>query len=215
MNHSLISSIALCSTALLTVAPLAEATTLGLFSGSFVTTWDGFVDGNGATAGISINDAAPNSSSVNYTAALNVTMPAGSVTGGGDRLYSGSGASSNPFSFNITGTTTISTPLSLVLKFGNTNAITDFSGYFDVTLNGLASSPAVLANTSSESVNGTTMFHIYRYDFGTLPAGTPFTFNVTSDAGHMSLDSIQIIPEPSTLLAGMMGMGLLLRRRRN
>ncbi len=197
--------------ALLTAAAPAFGSVLGLPSGPYVTTWDTFT-------GINTAGQTPTTASADYSAAaLHTTMTAGSVTGSGQRIYSGSGASGNPFSFNVTGNTAINlTDLTFVLKF--TPALQSGPSaadvtHFNVTLNGAATSAPTLLGTS---VEGTNNFQIYAWTWTgvNLTPGGAFTFAATSGGGHVSLDAIQIVPEPSAAALGALAGAMSLARRR-
>ena len=85
--------------------------------------------------------------------------------------------------------------------------------HFNVTLNGAATSAPTLLGTS---VEGTNNFQIYAWTWTgvNLTPGGAFTFAATSGGGHVSLDAIQIVPEPSAAALGALAGAMPLTRRR-
>ena len=192
----------------------AVASTIGLVNGSFVTTWDTFP--NVPPSPIVFSNDAPDTSTGQVSASLSATMAGGNVTGSGQRLYSGSfGPDAYAFDLAIDGTATTTVPLiGLVLKFtppsGGVAAAGDF---FTVLLNGTA---ATSITFSGSSVEGSNNFQIYQWYWNAadLAADETFQFTIDSAADHVSLDAIQIVPEPTSAALGLLGTAMLVIRRR-
>ena len=192
----------------------AVASTIGLVNGSFVTTWDTFP--NVPPSPIVFSSDAPDTSTGQVNATLSATMAGGNVTGSGQRLYSGSfGPDAYAFDLAINGTATTTIPLiGLVLKFTPpSTGVAGSADHFTVLLNGVA---ATSLTFSGSSVEGSNNFQIYQYYWTTadLSAGESFEFSIYSAADHLSLDAIQIVPEPTSAALALIGTAMLVIRRR-
>jgi hypothetical protein len=192
----------------------AVASTIGLVNGTFVTTWDTFP--NVPPSPIVFSSDAPDTSAGQVNATLSATMAGGNVTGSGQRLYSGSfGVDSYAFDLSVDGTATTTIPLiGLVLKFtppsGGAAAAAD---HFTVLLNGTAATSVAFAGSSVEGSNNFQIYHWY-WNAADLSAGEAFQFTIDSAADHVSLDAIQIVPEPTSAALGLLGTAMLVIRRR-
>ena len=192
----------------------AVASTIGLVNGSFVTTWDTFPTTQ--TTPIVFSGDAPDTSTGQVSASLSAMMAGGNITGTGQRLYSGSfGPDAYAFDLAIDGTATTTIPLiGLVLKFTPPSGGVEASGdHFTVLLNGVA---ATSMTFSGSSVEGSNNFQIYQWYWNAadLAAGDAFQFTIDSAADHVSLDAIQIVPEPTSAALGLIGTAMLVIRRR-
>ncbi len=204
----------LLALASLVAAGSVSASTLGLPNGSFATTWDTF-------AGINVADDAPDASTGQVTATLTTLLVGGSTPGGGERLYSGSGATPNPFNMTVGGTANVSlTDIGIVLKFTSPlqtatpeQHLAASAGHFTLTLDGAGAATQTYLGNSLEGSNN---FYIYQWTWTglDLSAGDDFQFAISSDPGHVSLDAIQIVPEPTSAMLGSLAAALFVLRRR-
>ncbi|MEK7953700.1 PEP-CTERM sorting domain-containing protein [Luteolibacter soli] len=214
MKHKLLAPF-LAAAAL--VAPgITSATTVGLPNGLVATTWDTFT-------GTNFSNAPSTSSTGQVTGTLTSVMTGGAVFGGGDRLYSGTFVpGQDPFSFNLTAQGTVNQSfdqLSVVLKFTSPdNTAAGALGHFDITLEaaGAAAAAASAQTVITSFLEGANTFFIVKFDWNglSLAAADTYKFNVTSDIGHVSLDAIQIVPEPTSAALGLLGTAMLVIRRR-
>jgi len=143
-------------------------------------------------------------------------MAGGNVTGSGQRLYSGSfGVDSYAFDLAIDGTSTTTIPLiGLVLKFTPpSGGVEAAANHFTVLLNGMAANQTAFASSSVEGSNNFQIYHWY-WTAADLAAGEAFQFTIDSAADHVSLDAIQIVPEPASAMLGALGAATLVMRRR-
>lgn len=227
------------SIALLSFAGAVKATTIGMDHsnpiGEQETTevgyvyWDSFVDQN-PDAGVTLTDETPDySNGRNITdAVLSGSLSGGgSVTGSGDRIYNGSGASSVAFDLTIEGTLTADIQtISLQLKMSTPDVSTGLNRltFFTVTLNGMTASAVVETNSNTgEVISGQTYGVVTYYWTGlNLAANSDFTFLLSSPSlGHVSLDGVRVdastVPEPSTYAMMALGLGMVffvVRRRK-
>jgi hypothetical protein len=184
----------------------ASATTLALPNGSVAVTWDTF------TAATFAN-AAPVSNSGQAVLTLSSTSAA-ITAGGGDRMYSldFTDPGAQGF-FNLTIQGTINSAISasaLVLKFTAPDAAAS-ANFFNITANGTSLGAGTLLGEITEGAN---TFGIYSWAIGDLAAGDALSIAITSPRNHVSLDAIQIVPEPTSGLLAAGSLGLLLTRRR-
>ena len=190
------------------------ASTIGLTDGTFVTTWDTFP--NSPPSPIVFSSDAPDASTGQVNATLSAAMAGGNITGSGQRLYSGSfGPDSFAFDLAIDGTSTTTIPLiGLVLKFTPpSGGVETAANHFNVLLNGLSASETVFKGSSVEGSNNFQIYHWY-WTAADLSAGEEFQFTIDSGADHVSLDAIQIVPEPGSAVLGALGAAMLVIRRR-
>jgi len=190
------------------------ASTIGLADGTFVTTWDTFP--NTPPSPIVFSGDAPDTSTGQVNAILSASMAGGNVTGSGQRLYSGSfGVDSYAFDLAIDGTSTTTIPLiGLVLKFTPpSGGVEAAANHFTVLLNGMAANQTAFAGSSVEGTNNFQIYHWY-WPAAALAAGEAFQFTIDSAADHVSLDAIQIVPEPASAMLGPLGAATLVMRRR-
>ena len=214
MKHKLLAPL-IAASAFVTPG-VTTATTVGLPTGVVSTVWDTF-------SGINFSNAAPNSSSGAVNGTLSSTMAGGAVFGGGDRLYSGTFVTGqDPFSFNLTANGTVNqsfSQLGLVLKLTSPgNGATGALVHFDITLEAAGAAAATASSQSvlSSFTEGANTFYIVKFDWSglNLQANDAFQFNITSDIGHVSLDALQIVPEPTSAALGLLGTAMLVIRRR-
>lgn len=199
----------------------AFASTIGLPGDTFATTWDTFP----FPSSIAFSNDAPDTSTGQVNATLSSTMTAGSVTGSGARLYSGSGATPNPYALSVNGTTTIPVDdFGIVLKFSSPAGATPSTpeaiaaaqvaaaSHFNVSLAGQGAGLLTYLGYTTES----STFFIFQWTWENLAltSGENFDFTITSPAGHVSLDAVQLVPEPGSAVLGALGAGLLAIRRR-
>lgn len=210
----------------------AEATTLGIPSfvnyGSYAH-WDSF------SAKTFTNETPDAANTSLITATFNHTFPAspanaGALTGSGDRLYNGQGASSVAFNGLINGT--VSGPvdsLILLLKLTPPDVATLLTRttFFTVDLTTSLGNPTDLAPIEINSHTGEVIgsdpplpMGVIRYLWTGLglDASDTFSISVTSPAsGHVSLDGLYLttIPEPASASILALGCLLLMARRRN
>jgi hypothetical protein len=192
----------------------AVASVIGLTDGTFVTTWDTFP--NTPPSPIVFSGDAPDTSTGQVNATLSASMTGGNVTGSGQRLYSGSfGPDSFAFDLAIDGTSTTTIPLiGLVLKFTPPSGGVEASAnHFNVLLNGVAANETGFKGSSVEGTNNFQIYHWY-WTAADIAAGETFQFTIDSGADHVSLDAIQIIPEPGSAVLGGLGAAMLVIRRR-
>jgi hypothetical protein len=190
------------------------ASTIGLTGGTFVTTWDTFP--NLPPSPIVFSGDAPDESTGQVNTALSAAMAGGNVTGSGQRLYSGSfGPASFAFDLAIDGTSSTTIPLiGIVLKFTPpSGGVEAAANHFSVLLNGLAANETVFKGSSVEGSNNFQIYHWY-WTAANLSAGEEFQFTIDSSADHVSLDAIQIVPEPGSAVLGALGAAMLVIRRR-
>ncbi|MCW1884352.1 PEP-CTERM sorting domain-containing protein [Luteolibacter flavescens] len=189
----------------------ALATTIGLPGGTFATTWDTFPYVPGPPAAPNFTADTPDSSTGQITATLGEAMNGGMITGSGDRIY----AMGTPFDLTVSGTANTTIPLiGIVLKFTPpSTGVADAANYFNVLLDGVAADVKVLKGTSLEGTNDFQIYHWYWTD-ANLVNGNSFQFKITGGAEHVSLDAIQVVPEPGSAVLGALGAALLVIRRR-
>lgn len=224
------------STITLTLALLAgslQASTLGFLSSTEgYAYWDTFSSSTTYPT-VTISDAAADGAdTTDFTASLSALMP-GSTPGGGERIYSGTGATANAFNLTIDGIANTSfDSLTLQLKFTGplqNVPVEDNIGpaglHFDVA--GETSWGAYEQSYLGYSTEGSNTFYIYAWTWTDLviDPSDEFTISIGSDTGHVSLDAIRLdaavvsaVPEPSAA-AALAGLGALgcatLRRRRH
>jgi len=223
----------LAAISLLGMACAAQATLLGLTdplgapsSGSVgYATWDTFVDADTVSnSAISILPASPTSSNTDvFSANLSGSM-GGSVTGSGDRIYNGTGATSAAFNLTISGTILVNiNTITLQIKLTPPSGYTQ-TNFFNVSLNSTAGSAVLTDDGTGEIVNGGEMGVItYTWTNLDLQADSAFNIVITSPAaGHASVDAFRLdastsaVPEPSTYAMLLAGVGIVLwvKRRR-
>jgi len=198
----------------LAMAGMASATTIGLPGGEFAATWDTF-------SAVSFTGDAPDSS----TAALTGTLDSYSTgilpttTPAGDRIYSldtGNPPSmAGSFNFDLRGTTTTAiSQLSLVLKFTAPNLVPS-DEFFSLSLDGVNFLNSATPTHLGDVTEGSNTFGIYSWTFSGLESGESFIISISSPANHVALDAIQlVVPEPGSAMLGLLGAGLMLKRRR-
>jgi len=188
----------------------AVASVIGLPGDTFSTTWDMFPATPGPPSAPTFTDAAPDSTTGQVTATAGQNMSGALMLGGGDRIYS----MFSPFDVTVSGKANTSIPLiGIVLKFTSPSTV-PAGDYFTILLNGVAADSKVFAGSSAESAGE---FQIYQWYWTDLGLSTEDTFEFSiSGAGdqHVSLDAIQIVPEPGSALLGVLGAAMLVSRRR-
>ncbi|MCW1923483.1 PEP-CTERM sorting domain-containing protein [Luteolibacter arcticus] len=192
----------------------AVASTIGLAGGTIVTTWDTFP--NTPPTPVVFSNDAPDTNTGQVSATLSATMTGGNITGAGQRLYAGSfGPDSFPFDLAINGTTNETIPIiGLVLKFTPpSGGVAASANFFTVLLNGVAASQQVFTGASVEGMNNFQIYHWYWTD-ANLASGAEIQFTIDSAADHVTLDAIQIVPEPGSAVLGALGAAMLVIRRR-
>lgn len=212
--------------------PQAQATLVGMpaYAGSYAH-FDTF-SGAGGTSGVPTfaNMSPSATNNLLFSATLSEGMTAGSVTGGGDRIYNGVGAGDTAYDLTLSGTATgpINT-LYLVIKNtppgGTSTEPANEFFVIDLTTN-IGGNPLNPVDPPIGTLLGTGdvatgLMHISQYSWTglNLNSGDTFSFAITSPAtGHVSLDGIYVstVPEPGSIALGCTGvaaLGLLLRRR--
>lgn len=194
--------------------------------------WETFASSTGSGV-VTITDFGPTSfDSTDFSASLSASM-SGSTPGGGDRIYSGVMASSNPFNLTIdvvanSAFDTFTLQLKATGPLQNVAAednIGPAGDHFSVTAD--AGWGAFTQTYLGYSVETAGTFYIYAWTWTGLgiEASDTFEIGITSDAGHVSLDAIRIdagtvsaVPEPASFAAlagfGALGAAALRRRRR-
>lgn len=180
---------------------------------------------------INIAGLAPTASDTSdFSATFSASM-SGSTPGSGDRIYSGVMASSNPFNLSLDGVAHASlSTLTLQLKF---TGPTVNGGTFEQNIDGATAHFDIAADVfwgeasqflvDYESGGGYFIFAWTWTDLN-LVADDTFSIEITSAAGHVSLDAVRLdsgtvsaVPEPSSF-AAFAGLGAIsfaaLRRRR-
>lgn len=204
--------------------PNSHATSIGLpyTTGSYAT-WDTF-------SGVTFTNEAPGTTGSGLFTSTLTSVGGGIRTGSGDRLYGGNGAADAAFVFtiNVSATSDIHT-FSLALKFTQPNgaaipALTRTNFFTTISLNGNSVTPSFLGNTG-EVVTGEPM-GVMQWTWTGLgfSAGDNFVLSIQSparsaaEAGHVSIDafSVQAVPEPSTWVMLLAGIGVVayIKRRR-
>jgi len=210
-------------------AVTAQASSLGLVATSAGNAlWDTFTSSTGYPT-VTIASAAPTSFDDSaFTATLSASMP-GTVTGSGERIYSGTGANGNPFglTLDIVASASFDT-LTLQLKATGPlqnvpleDNIVPAGEHFSVSGDGSWSAPT--RTYLGSIIEGSNTFYIYAWTWTDLgvSASDTFSLHITSADGHVSLDAFRLdaaaVPEPSAF-AALAGLGALAcaatRRRR-
>jgi hypothetical protein len=149
------------------------------------------------------------------------------ISGAGDRYYSGSGPSTAAVSFTISGTASVALDSIVVyLKYTDPSLMPgSWANYFTVTLDGVSATQQELGGTGEfiGQAPDVQQMGVVRLSWTGLALGAGEAFSVSisrpaagmGEPGHVSVDGIQIVPEPTAAaLAGLGLGGLALRRRR-
>lgn len=194
----------------------ANATVLGLPDPNYGTLWDTF-------SSVTFSDATGTGSNPFMAATLSSTSGSGSITGGGDRLYSGNGGSTAAVGLTISGTASVELDsITVYLKY-TAASNGQVLNYFTVTLDGQNGTQFSLGPTT-EVVTGQNMNIVSVTWTGLdIDPNEAFSISISRPAagpgqpGHVSIDAVQVVPEPTTgaLIAAGLGLAALSRRRRS
>jgi PEP-CTERM putative exosortase interaction domain len=197
------------------VSGVSRATPIGIPDPNFGTFWDTF-------SGIAFEDATGTGTNPFMNVTLSAANGGGIITGSGDRYYSGVGPNTAAVDFSINGTALIALDsITVYLKYTNPAEMTGvWADYFTVTLNGVSTTQVELGGTG-EFVSDQEM-GVVRLTWTGLNIGAGETFEISitrpasglGEPGHVSIDGIQVVPEPATLGLVSLGLGFLAMRRR-
>lgn len=211
----------------LALAGAARASALGIVAtDAGFAYWETFASSTSYPVVTIADQAATSAAAADFTATLSAAM-SGSTPGGGERIYSGTGATSNAFNLTLDVVADASvSALTLQLKFTGPlqnvaveDNIAPAAAHFSVAADESWGDAVLSYLGHSTETAGT--FYIYAWTWTGLdiaPAES-FSLNITSAPGHVSLDAVRLdaaaIPEPSSFaaLAGLAVLGCAALRR--
>lgn len=199
------------------VAPLtSHATTLGLPDPNFGTLWDTFPS-------VSFSNIPGTGTNPFMSATLSSTSGDGMIVAAGDLLYSGAGGGTANVDLTINGTAAIALDsIVMYMKYTPASGSGQLEGYFTVTLDGVAPTQHGLGGTGE--VNFGQEMNVVQFTWTGLNIDASDTFAITisrpaaapGEPGHVVIDAVQVVPEPTTAVLALLGLGFaVLRRRRN
>lgn len=208
-------------TAVLLCAPLtANATLLGYPNPNYGTLWDTF-------SGVTFSNASGNGYNPYMTATLTANNGSGSIINSGtitnDLYYNGNGGMTAATDMTINATATVDmTSIHLYMKFSPPSGTgSSLTTYYTVTLDGIAATQTLLGPTGEVEFGQPLNIVKTSWTGLDIKASDTFTISITEPGagfgapGHVALDGIQIVPEPSSIaLLLASGSFLAIRRRK-